>query len=208
MLEIKDLTFSYDDKLIFDKFSFKLDEKEILCINGKNGSGKTTLLKILSGLNYCPDLECYLNNKKITQAMLKDYISYIPSQPNFFEIMSAKDFILWVKALWKKDQIFVDKVYNYIDYLDLDINPEYQIGTYSLGMKYKLYFSTFLALDKKIILMDEPLNSLDISSRKKAIALIKQNIEDNKSASIFSSHVKDTILDLSTRSINLGEKYE
>lgn len=203
MLEIKNLHFAYDTNVVFDNFSFKIEKKEILCIVGKNGSGKTTLLKILCGLNYCPDLKCKLNGTFVKQNELKRYVTYFPVSPNFYESLSAKEYILWIKALWNKDEVFIQRVDEYMQMLNLKVDMDCEISTYSSGMKYKLYFCTFLALDNPILLLDEPLNSLDISSREIAISLIKKYVDEHDGYCLFSSHVKDTISYLSTKTISL-----
>lgn len=69
-------------------------------------------------------------------------------------------------------------------------------------MKYKLYFCVFLALDHPILLLDEPLNSLDLESREASIVLIKEYLKKNNGYCIFSSHVKDTISQLADQVIS------
>lgn len=203
--EVEHLHFSYGTNVVFDDFSFNMEQGDILCVVGKNGSGKTTLLKILCGLNYCPDLKCKINGATIQQNELKKYVTYIPTSPNFYETLSSKEYIEWIKALWNKDKSFNQKADKYMDILNLDVDPNAEISTYSLGMKYKLYFCTFLALDNPILLLDEPLNSLDIPSRETAISLLKKYVNDHGGCCLFSSHVKDTIANLATKTLSIGD---
>lgn len=204
MLEIKDLHFSYDNNVIFNGLSFSIKKREILCVVGKNGSGKTTLLKILSGLNYCPGLGCQLDGEGLNQNQLKSLVTYIPAAPNFYEDLSSEEYIYWVKALWGKKDPYLETVHRYMDLLDLDVDPNKEISSYSLGMKYKLYFSSSLALNHPILLLDEPLNSLDIESRELSISLIKDYIKKQDGYCLFSSHVKDTISNLANKVIRLS----
>ncbi|SJZ64250.1 ABC transporter ATP-binding protein [Garciella nitratireducens] len=203
MLEVNHLHFSYGTNVVFDNFSFSINKGEILCIVGKNGSGKTTLLKVLCGLNYCPTLECKIDDTPISQNDLKKYVTYIPASPNFYESLTSEEYILWLKSLWKKDEKYKEKVYDYMRLLQLEVNKNSEIATFSLGMKYKLYFCSFLALDNPILLLDEPLNSLDIASRELAISLLKQYIQEHNGYCLFSSHVKDTISNLATKTISI-----
>ncbi len=203
MFEINHLHFSYDTNVIFDNFSFNIDKGEIMCIIGKNGSGKTTLLKVLCGLNYCPTLDCKIDNNPINQNELKKYVTYIPASPNFYESLTTEEYISWLRSLWKKDEKYIKKVYDYMRLLQLEVDKNSEISTFSLGMKYKLYFCSFLALDNSILLLDEPLNSLDIASRELAISLIKQYIQEHNGYCLFSSHVKDTISNLATKTISI-----
>lgn len=203
MFEIKNLNFSYGNNNVFEKFSFKIDKGQSLCIVGNNGSGKTTLLKILCGLNYCPQLKCIIDGIEYTQNDLKKIITYIPATPNFYETLSLKEYIAWIKAMWNKEEDFNVKVNKNLEYLKLDVDENIEISTYSLGMKYKLYFCTFLALENPILLLDEPLNSLDIDSRDAAISLIKDYLKKYNGYCLFSSHVEDTISQLSNQVIQI-----
>lgn len=49
-IEIKDLSYAYDDKLVLNKLSLSIEKGEYLCILGKNGSGKSTLARCLNGI--------------------------------------------------------------------------------------------------------------------------------------------------------------
>ena len=201
MFEINHLHFSYGTNVIFDDFSFSINKGDILCISGKNGSGKTTLLKILCGLNYYPTLDCKIDGIYVSQHKLKNYVTYIPTSPNFYENLTATEYILWLESLWKKDESYIERVYDYMSLLNLEVDESSEIAAFSLGMKYKLYFCSFLALDNPVLLLDEPLNSLDIASREAAISLLKQYIQKHDGYCVFSSHVKDTISSLATTTI-------
>lgn len=201
MLKINDLCFAYNENEIFSHFSFEVQKNEILCIMGKNGSGKTTLLKILSGLNYCPTLNCQVDDKHFKQNTLKEMIVYIPAAPEFYDTLSMKEYIRWIGVMWKMDKNFYEIVVEKLKIMQLTVDINAEISTYSLGMKYKLYFCTFLSLNKPILLLDEPFNSLDIDSRKIAIELIKDYVKKTNGYCLFSSHVKDTISQLADKTI-------
>ncbi|MFV0382224.1 MAG: ATP-binding cassette domain-containing protein [Breznakia sp.] len=203
MLEIKKLHFSYGDHCVFKEFSFSLKQNESLCIKGKNGTGKTTLLKILCGLNYAPQLKCTIDGIDYSQNDLKKRVIYIPSSPNFYESLSLKEYVAWIKAMWKKEESFYSSVQKNLQALHLCVDEDKEISTYSLGMKYKLYFATFLALEYPILLLDEPFNSLDKDSRSAAISLINEHIKRHQGYCIFSSHVEDTIIQLSTKVLHI-----
>ncbi|EKB7628996.1 ABC transporter ATP-binding protein, partial [Enterococcus faecalis] len=74
MIEVKNLSFSYKEKSIFENISFDLKDGEILSILGPNGAGKTTLIKCLSGLLSPTNGMCMLLNKGKGKAK----ISYVP----------------------------------------------------------------------------------------------------------------------------------
>ena len=51
VLKVKNISFSYEDELIFDNISFSVGKGDVLCILGPNGTGKTTLIKCLNGIH-------------------------------------------------------------------------------------------------------------------------------------------------------------
>ena len=143
-------------------------------------------------------------DETISQQNLRNQVIYIPTEPVFYENLTVLEYIAFVKYLWKQSNNFESEVLKNINMLNLKYEDKQVIQDFSLGMKYKLYLSTFLAIKRKILLLDEPLNSLDRESRETAIELIKAYVKNNSSCCIFSSHVGDTIDKLSSRTVVLN----
>ncbi|MBM7636036.1 ABC transporter ATP-binding protein [Streptococcus saliviloxodontae] len=200
MLTINNLTFSYDSETnIFSNFNFFVKEGEFVCLEGENGTGKTTLLNIIAGLTYSPNMDIEMFNEKISQNELKNSVIYVPTKPEFYNDFTVEEFIELIYFLWKQEKQFKAQVKKNIDLLGLTFSPNQNVGSFSLGMQYKLYLCAFLAIPRKIILLDEPFNALDINSREIAIAMVKEYVRHNSGACIFSSHVRETINSLKTR---------
>lgn len=210
MLKISQLTFGYTEgKTIFKDFELAVNKAEFVCLQGKNGSGKTTLLNIIAGVTYAPEIKLEFFGHEVTQKILKDEVIYFPTKPEFYDELTVDDFIDLVFYLWGQGKAFKGQVYRNISKLDLKYAPKQVVGNFSLGMQYKLYLATFLAIPRKILLLDEPFNALDVISRKVAIDLVKKYVAKNQGCCIFSSHVTATIEQLETRVIDIeGEADE
>ena len=65
ILEVNNISFSYDDELIFEDISFSINKGDVLCVLGPNGTGKTTLIKCLNGLQDIDSGEILINGKNI-----------------------------------------------------------------------------------------------------------------------------------------------
>ena len=65
ILEVNNISFSYEDNLIFENISFSIKKGDVLCILGPNGTGKTTLIKCLNGLHDTDSGEIIVNGEKI-----------------------------------------------------------------------------------------------------------------------------------------------
>ena len=72
-------------------------------------------------------------------------------------------------------------------------------------MKYKLYFSAALAIGPDIIMLDEPLNAMDLESQAKAIQDVTDYVKGNEKAVMFSSHISQLINNLSNRILLLKD---
>ena len=64
LLEVKNISFSYNDEEIFSDISFSIDKGDVLCILGPNGTGKTTLIKCLNGLHDISSGEILIKDRK------------------------------------------------------------------------------------------------------------------------------------------------
>lgn len=151
---------SYWNKLVLDKISLELDKACILII-GKNGSGKTTLFKIIAGLikKFKGDID-YKNEVSI---LLDDAALFLNKTGNenlnyFLNHDEYEASLSWIK------KFNMENYYNN------------KVKTYSCGMKKKLMLVVALSKNRKLLVLDEPTNGLDIES----IKLLKRYLIDIK----------------------------
>lgn len=81
ILEVNNISFSYEDNLIFENISFSIKKGDVLCILGPNGTGKTTLIKCLNGLHDIDSGEILINGENIEAlsfSQISKHIGYIP----------------------------------------------------------------------------------------------------------------------------------
>ncbi|GLC30698.1 ABC transporter ATP-binding protein [Clostridium omnivorum] len=153
-LEIQNLRKNYNTEIL-KGISVVLESNKIYSLLGKNGAGKTTFMKILSG------------QIKYNEGMIKfhgdlnhDDISYTPESGVFLEYLTGHEHLELIKEMKKLD--FNDsylskyaKKFNIYDFWDeLVIN-------YSHGMRHQLSLAMALLTSPKVLLLDEPLTSLD-----------------------------------------------
>jgi len=151
-----------EGKLIFSELSFKVSSGEICLIKGPNGSGKSTLLRLLAGFLKVSSGEITLDNKKITNK--KDviyenffYLGHNNPLKSYLTVKQQIDF--WEGITQKKYDLEVDS-FNLKNIMDLKI---YECSD---GQKKRIGLSRLTIDDKKIWLLDEPTNSLDIDNIK------------------------------------------
>lgn len=167
IFNIKDLTFNYQDRNIFESFNLKIISGKKYLISGESGSGKSTLFKILTGQlrNYEGTITYYdVDLKKLSSQQLFEAINFIPQKPFLFSGTIKDNMIISVE---KEDRIiehYLEKVgFNNSEEL-LYQNVGFQGDNLSGGQKQKIIIARALLNDKKIILIDEGTSALDKDS--------------------------------------------
>lgn len=202
MIEIKQLSKSYEKKKVLENLNCKIKENCIYGLVGANGSGKSTLLRLINGI-LIPDNgtiqidgENILDNEKVKQNMV-----FVPDDLFFFHTYTLKDMAKFYEALYQK--FSYDDLYELATTLKLDLNAK--IHTFSKGMKRQCALILALATHSKYMFFDETFDGIDPVIRnffKKKIA--SQMAEDNTTI-IMTSHNLRELEDICD---NLGLLYD
>ncbi len=178
-LEIKNLSFKYDNKKIFDKLSLSIDENTFVSISGKNGCGKTTLVKLLSGsLNSNGSINIdgkFLNfdnkewlNKTVT-VFSKDNL-YL-SKTVFEELLINYE---------KDDNYSINKIKKYLKELDLYNYMNEPILNLNFYDKQKVTLIKALLNESKLLILDNIFCYFDKYSKLEFMSLLKKYQIKNK----------------------------
>ncbi len=181
MLEIKNLTFGFGEKVLYQDFNLSLDEHKIYGVLGKNGTGKTTLFRLIYGWFKAKNAEIKWSNAKLK----KEDISFLETDPYFYPYMTGTEYLNLISPNHQ------DQIDSLATLLNLPLNNV--VDSYSTGMKKKLAFLAIQLQDKAIQLLDEPFNGVDLESNEILKKLILEN--KNKKLTILSSHIMNTLLD-------------
>jgi len=188
MIELKNVSVKFDGKPLLKGLSFRVEKGEHLCISGGSGTGKSTLLKLLQGYIIPSEGEVNINNKIISRETINEIrntMVYIPQNVNL-PVHDGKELADWLFATKK-----LPEIQSHMEKLGLSASLiSKSFDQVSGGEKQRMVVAICLALNKPIILMDEPTSSLDETSVKQLMALLK----DQKEITIIStSHNKDWI---------------
>lgn len=204
-LEINNLTKSYGEKEVLQDISFTFEEGKIYGLIGRNGAGKTTFfnslnddIKIDSGSFYIEDE--YGKNK----LQSKD-IGYVISTPIVPEFLTAKEFLKFYLDINQdkiKDMKSIEEYFDLVKIKKEDQNK--LLKEYSHGMKNKMQILVNVIANPKVILLDEPLTSLDVVVQDEMKKLLKSLKKDH--IIIFSTHILELALDLCDEIIILNNK--
>lgn len=190
-LKITNLNKSYGEKKVLENVEFTFEEGKIYGLLGRNGAGKTTFFNALNSDIEVDSALFYLDNKPLDT---KD-IGYVTSTPIVPEFLTGKEFLKFYIDI-NKDKIKDKKSLE--EYFDLvKLNKKDQnilLKEYSQGMKNKIQILINIITNPKIILLDEPLTSLDIVVQQDMKNLLKSLKKDH--IIIFSTHILELATDL------------
>ena len=98
MIEIKNVTKKYGDKIALDNVSFKVKDGDIFAFIGHNGAGKTTLIKSIVGIHDFDEGDILIDGKSIKEDPIacKKEMAFVPDNPETYEHMKAIDYINFI----------------------------------------------------------------------------------------------------------------
>jgi ABC-2 type transport system ATP-binding protein len=181
MLNISDITVKYGEHTVLENFSLQGKEGKIYGLMGLNGSGKTTLLKSICGIEPIAAGKIEFAGRQIK---LSD-IGYLETANYFYPKITGQGYLNIIK--WKHFDFNIEK-WNSI--FELTLNE--LIDTYSSGMKKKLAAIGVFALERPLLLLDEPFNNLDLETNQVLFNVIKQ-YRDKGKIIILTSHILETL---------------
>ena len=183
LLEIKNLSKSFDNKQILKDVNLKVKNGKIIGLLGKNGVGKTTLIKLITDLLVPTTGEILINGKRIG-VETKKIISYLPERTYLNKQMKVYEVIDYFKDFY--DNFDSEKAKKLLKDLDLDINQS--LSKMSKGMQEKVQLVLVMSRKADLYILDEPLGGVDPATRDYILDTILSNFNEDASV-IISTHL-------------------
>ena len=200
ILEIKNLSASYDNHSAIRDINLQIDKGEYVCLVGENGSGKSTLIKTIVGLHK-------KDSGEIIKGISDDKIAYV-AQKNMRDLnfpATAKEIIMTgvqrhkkLPFYKKKDWELFDKICNMLNIGDI-INK--QIGSLSGGQRQRIILARALIREPELIILDEPCSGLDVNITKELYEILSRLHTENGMTIIMATHDLDEIKSMDVRVI-------
>lgn len=185
MIEVNNLSFEIDGKQILKNINLKIKEGKIFGIIGPNGVGKTTLLRCLTGIYNGTSGHVVYDGKIVYDNIeVKNKIGYV-----------ADENIL--QTNFKVSEILKYYKYSYKDFDEMkfnELNKIFKVPTnkfmfqLSKGMKMRLSIMLAFSIHAKYLILDEPTSGLDAMLKNKLLKIFVDEVFDNNTTIIISSH--------------------
>jgi ABC-2 type transport system ATP-binding protein len=191
MLELREISKKFSAFTVVNSVSFAVSPGEVLGYLGPNGAGKTTTLRMLAGLLEPTKGEILYNGRNVRSDLpdFKKRLGYVPEQSEIYPHLSAWDYLTLVGRLRGLAEGPLErKTTELLTIFDLDQDMHAPISSYSKGMRQKVLIIAALLHDPEILLLDEPMSGLDVTTSLVIRDLIR-NLAGRKKIIIYSSHV-------------------
>jgi ABC-2 type transport system ATP-binding protein len=194
-IELRELTRDYGETRALDAISLSVPAGMVFGYVGPNGAGKTTTLKILTGLLRPTSGDARISGLSVLDAPLevKARIGYVPESGALFEKLEPVEYLTWIGRLYRLDGAELDdRVVSWLDWFGLTARRGQPIGALSKGLKQKVCWISALLHEPEVLVLDEPLNGLDVES----VARVKQLLIDMAARGrtvFYSSHLIDVV---------------
>lgn len=208
VVDITNLSFTYDKQNILDNINLKVDEKDFLAIIGPNGGGKSTLLKLILGINTLKNGSISVLGKKPSQSLTK--IGYVPQNTNINTDFPIKviEVVMMGHVEGKRPLFGYGKheklcAMGALEQVGMADFCETKIGALSGGQRQRIMIARALCAHPQILILDEPTSSIDISGQREIYDLLK--VLNEHITIIVVSHDISVILEYANKAAHVNK---
>jgi ABC-2 type transport system ATP-binding protein len=201
MLEVQDVTKRYGALTAVRHVSFTVKPGEVLGYLGPNGSGKSTTVKMLVGLMPPTTGKILFDGVDIQDDLVgyKAQVGYVPEEAHVYPYLTGPEYLRLCGRLRGIDAATLEeKIERFLRLFGLDTDSHAPLASFSKGMRQKVLLSAALLHNPRILVLDEPVSGLDVSTARMLRAVVRTLAGEGRII-FYSSHELDTVEKISTR---------
>lgn len=202
IVEVKNVTKRFNDKLVLDNVSYSVNEGEIFGFIGPNGAGKSTLINIMTSLLVPDSGTIKICGYDILKEPIKakEFIGYVPQDLALMEELTAYDNLEFFGALYGlSGKLLKERIAEALKVTGLEDTKKKKVKKFSGGMKRRLNIAVAILHHPKVLILDEPTVGVDPQSRNYIFSFIKNICKEWGSTVIYTSHYMEEIEELCNR---------
>lgn len=193
----RELGKSFQGRAVLREMSFEVRPGDVVGVLGKNGAGKTTLLELMLGFSRptTGTLKAFGHESFELSAMDKMRIGFVPQEDELVDQLTAADQLRLVGSFYSQwDDALLARLAE-----SWEIDFEQRIGKMSVGQRQKLSILVALGHRPDLLILDEPVASLDPIARRLFLEQIVDVAADGTRSVVFSSHIVSDVERLASR---------
>jgi sulfate transport system ATP-binding protein len=191
--------------------SLRIDSGELMALLGPSGSGKTTLLRIIAGLELPDSGTVHLNGEDATWSTPRDrQVGFVFQHYALFRHMTVFENIAFglrvrPKSTRPPERDIQVRVHQLLELIQLDWLGDRYPSQLSGGQRQRVALARALAVEPRVLLLDEPFGALDAKVRRELRQWLRRLHDDLHIASVFVTHDQEEALEVADRVAILSE---
>lgn len=187
-ISIRSLRKSFKPQQVLCGLDWDIEAGNIIGLLGRNGAGKSTLIECLLGLRDAEngsEIRLFGEDVRHLSPATKARIGYVPQSSDLFEWLTPRQLFEYFRALYPRwNEARVDALMQ-----RWDLSYDKVISKFSGGQKQRLSIIRALAHDPELLILDEPVASLDPAGRRDFLREIVDSVIEQKATIVFSTHI-------------------
>ena len=204
-IELRNIRKSFGDFVAIDDVSLEVKDGELMALLGMSGSGKTTLLRIIAGLEVPDSGTVHFHGQEATDRSVRDrQVGFVFQHYSLFRHMTVFENIAFGlrvrprKSRPSEDEIS-HRVHELLKLVQLDWTASRYPSQLSGGQRQRVALARALAVQPKVLLLDEPFGALDAKVRQELRRWLVRLHEELRITSVFVTHDQEEALELADR---------
>jgi iron-chelate-transporting ATPase len=196
MLDVRGVSYAYDEKPAVTGVTVAVETPQLIALTGPNGSGKSTLLKLIARV-LAPDAGAIrFDGREVREWPPREYakrVGYLPQEPDPAFPMRALDVVVSGRAPflgrfgWEGDRDY-DEAERALATCDAKYLADRYLDEMSGGERKRVFVARVLAGQPKLILLDEPLASLDLAHMQQVSTLLRDIVTSTGTTVLYATH--------------------
>lgn len=210
-IEIKNVTKTFSGFSALKNVNLKVNDGELVALLGPSGSGKTTLLRVIGGIELPDEGEVVIEGKDLSSSRPQDRrVGFVFQHYALFKHMTVFDNVAFgynvqPKKIRPAKEVIRDKVMTLLKLVQLDRMNNRFPSELSGGQRQRVALARALAIEPKVLLLDEPFGALDAKVRRDLRMWLRRLHDEIHVTSIFVTHDQEEALEVADRIAVMNE---